>query len=262
MSCDEIQETLSLYADDGLTLAARSGCYEHLEVCPVCRAHLAELRSIRLGLAGLPRPTPPVDLIPAINNALAAEAAMQRVRSNVTIGDVVATWLQPRVMRYAFSSLTSLILFASVLVALRPHMIALHEASLSFNESQIANGPLDQLDIRNPISYAALRTPFNAESPSLNPGGALASLTMSATHLLDNSEQDADDMVVVADVFTNGSASVADVMHAPRDRRMLEEFQKALRTDAAFVPAALDHRPETMRVVFSLQRVNVRDRNF
>ena len=71
-----------------------------------------------------------------------------------------------------------------------------------------------------------------------------------------------DDMVVVADVFSNGAASVADIMQAPRDRRMLDEFQKALRQDAAFVPAAMDRRPETMRVVFSVQRVDVRDRNY
>jgi len=69
-------------------------------------------------------------------------------------------------------------------------------------------------------------------------------------------------MVVVADVFSNGAASLADVMHAPRDRRMLEDFDKALRQDAAFVPASLDRRPETMRVVFSVQRVNVRERNY
>ncbi|HMJ25977.1 MAG TPA: hypothetical protein VK475_09125, partial [Pyrinomonadaceae bacterium] len=68
--------------------------------------------------------------------------------------------------------------------------------------------------------------------------------------------------MVVADVFTNGSASIADVMHAPRDRRMLENFEKALRQNAAFVPAALDRRAETMRVVFSIQRVDVRAQNY
>jgi hypothetical protein len=69
-------------------------------------------------------------------------------------------------------------------------------------------------------------------------------------------------MIVVADVFSNGSASLADVMHAPRNRRMLEDFEKALRTDPAFVPAAMDRRPETMRVVFSVQKVDVRDRQY
>jgi hypothetical protein len=71
-----------------------------------------------------------------------------------------------------------------------------------------------------------------------------------------------DEMVVVADVFSNGSASLTDVMHAPRDRRMLDDFQAALRNNAAFVPASIDRRPDTMRVVFSVQRVEVRDRNY
>ena len=69
-------------------------------------------------------------------------------------------------------------------------------------------------------------------------------------------------MMVVADVFSNGTASVADVMHAPKDRRLLDDFQAALRNNAVFVPAALDRRPETMRVVFSIQRVEVRESNY
>jgi len=69
-------------------------------------------------------------------------------------------------------------------------------------------------------------------------------------------------MVVVADVFSNGAASLADVVHAPRDRRMLDDFESALRQDAAFVPASMDRRPDTMRVVFAVQKVDVDDRNF
>ena len=68
--------------------------------------------------------------------------------------------------------------------------------------------------------------------------------------------------MIVADVFTNGSASLANVMQAPRDRRMLQDFEKALRQDAAFVPASVDRRPETMRVVFSIQRVDVHERDY
>jgi hypothetical protein len=74
--------------------------------------------------------------------------------------------------------------------------------------------------------------------------------------------QDADDMIVVADVFSNGSASLADVVQAPRDRQMLADFEYALRQSAAFVPASLDRRPDTMRVVFTVQKVDVRDRSF
>ena len=268
MSCEDIQESLSLYCDVGLAPDARASCYQHLEVCPVCRAHLAELRSIRQSLAMLPRPSVPADLVPAINHALIAEAAARDLRSHVTFADVISELLWPRVTRYAFSSVASLLLFASVFLALRPQLIALNAAVRAFDAAITTSDSIDpsaRYDINRPISpesYSALRAPFNAESPSLNPRGALASLGRSSVNTLNGRRRDADDMMVVADVFSNGAASLADVMRSPRDRRMLEDFQKALRQDAAFVPAELDRRPGTMRVVYSVHRVDVHDRNY
>jgi hypothetical protein len=266
MSCDAIQYSLSLYVDDGLTSTERDACYQHLEVCPVCRAHADQLRSVRSGLEMLSKPAPPAELVPAINAALATKAAELRARRNDTtidrVNDWALKWLQPRPMRYAFSSLASIIVFTAVFAALRPHMIALHEATIAFDRVQMTTVPDDLFtgyDITKPISsesYAALRTPFNSESPSLNPGGALAMLSWEV-HPSQSGSQD--DMIIVADVFTNGSASIANVVQAPRDRRMLQEFENALRQDAAFVPASLDRRPESMRVVFSVQRVEVRE---
>ena len=61
MKCDDIQQSLSLYVEDGLTAGVRLACYQHLEVCPVCRDHVVELRKLRSGLAMLPKPAPPAD---------------------------------------------------------------------------------------------------------------------------------------------------------------------------------------------------------
>jgi len=271
MKCDDIQQSLSLYVDDGLTAGVRLACYQHIEVCPVCREHVVELRKLRSGLAMLSKPAPPADLVSSINLVVAAEAARQKAHRQATTMDLfndwALKWLQPRPMRYAFSSFASIIIFSCVFAALRPHMIALHEATLAFEQMQlmVPNDEYEivEFDITKPISpesFAALRTPFNSESPSLNPRGALASLGSQAGRL--SGRQSDDDMVIVADVFLNGSASLADVMQAPRDRRMLEDFQQALRKNAAFVPAAMDRRPETMRVVFSVQRVDVRESNY
>ena len=270
MSCEDIQESLSLYCDDGLAPDERASCYQHLEVCPVCRARLAELRSIRQSLAMLPRPSVPAGLVPAINHALIAEAAVRDLRSHATFADVISELLWPRVTRYAFSSVASLLLFASVFLALRPQLIALNEAVRTFDAALTISDSIDPIDpsfrydINRPISpesYSALRAPFSAESPSLNPSGALASLGRSSV-TPNGRRADADDMMVVADVFSNGAASLADVMRAPRDRRMLDDFEKALRQDAAFVPAELDRRPGTMRVVYSVHRVDVHDHNY
>jgi hypothetical protein len=67
---------------------------------------------------------------------------------------------------------------------------------------------------------------------------------------------------VVADVYGNGSASLAAVVEPPRNRRMVDELQAALRKNPAFVPASLDQRPQTMRVVFALQKVSVQDTSY
>jgi hypothetical protein len=266
MNCEEIQESLSLYCDDGLADDERTRCDRHLEVCPVCRDELAQIRAVRVSLGTMSRPSVPADLVPVIQNAVRAEVSVQRARRNAPFGeafvDFISVWLQPRVMRYAFSSVASIILFAAVFVALRPHMLALHEAGIAFEQYNAA-GSGGQYDINRPITptnYAALRNPFNSESPSLNPNGGLATLNLASPR--SHQSESNDDMVVVADVFSNGTASVADVMHAPRDRRMLDDFQAALRNTAVFVPSALDRRAGTMRVVFSVQTVEVRERNY
>src|SRR5205807_2657895 len=193
MNCDEIQQLISLYVEDGLTLDERQACYQHLEVCPVCRARMAELRTLRSSLANLSRPAPPADLVPKINVALAAKAAEMRARRNATtfdaINDWAVKWLQPRPMRYAFSSIASIIIFSAVFAALRPHMIALHEATMAFQQVQLIGVPDEFIKPISPEAYAALRTPYNTESPSLNPKGALATLGWQVDQLQPNDRQ-------------------------------------------------------------------------
>ena len=267
MSCQETQLSLSLYVDDQLALPVRAACDEHLRGCPVCRAELAEMRAISRGLATLSRPQPPVDLASSISDALYIEAAARARQPVLPVSVKLARWLRPRLMPYTVGSLASLLLFGVMFNALRPHMKALSEAAIAAREADAASYKIIFVGTEGPSIYepitpelfAAQRTPFNGESPSLNPRGALAALTRAESHGHDEGE---DDMIVVADVFSNGRASLADVVQAPRDRRMLDDFQVALRKNAAFVPAYYDRRPETMRVVFVVQKVDVPERNF
>jgi hypothetical protein len=162
-------------------------------------------------------------------------------------------------MPYTVGSFASVILFFMMFTALRPHFVALREASAQ-NGSVLIVTPL--YDLNRPVNaetFAASRAPFAEESPSLNPVGSLAALTRAYAHPQRGEPQDGDDMIVVANVFSNGSASLADVVQAPKDKRMLDEFESALRRDPAFVPASLDRRPDTMRVVFAVQKVDVDD---
>lgn len=262
MSCQETQQSLSLYVDDQLEMPIRLACDEHLRVCPVCRTELAEMRAISRGLATLSRPQPPSGLASSIHDALLIEAAARQRQPVLPLGEKVMRWLRPRLMPYTVGSFASILLFAVMFNALRPHMMALNEATIAAREADAASYKITFVGTEGPSIYepitpelfAAQRAPFNVESPSLNPRGALAALTREQSHGHDEGE---DDMIVVADVFSNGRASLADVVQPPRDRRMLDEFQVALRKNAAFVPAYYDQRPETMRVVFVVQKVGV-----
>src|SRR5450432_1244637 len=261
MLCEETRSFFSMYLDDVASLPLRAAIDKHLSACPVCRAQLSELRSVRQGLRALSRPVVPQDLAASICEAVTIEAEARRLQPRLSVSVRMAQWLQPKLMPYTVGSFASVILFACMFTALLPHFVALHEATRQINSFYLsAPGP----SIYDPVQdYATSRAPFSAHSPSLNPCGALAALTHSYARRQDAvPDEEADDMVVVADVFSNGSASLAGVVHPPRDRQMLADFEAALRRDAAFVPAAFDRRPDTMRVVFTVQKVDVRERNF
>lgn len=268
MSCQETRQSLSLYVDDQLSLPVRAGCHEHLKACPLCRTELEELRALKRKLAALPRPVPPRDLASSISNTLFIEAAARRRQPVLPLGVRLYRWFRPRFMPYTVGWVASLFLFSVMFNSLRPHLQALTEAADAAREDEMSvrmiiyvspNGQQIGVPL-TPEGYAAQRSPYNEESPSLNPRGALAALTRSYTY--SNDGEGEDDMVVVTDVFSNGRASLADVVQPPRDRRMLDDFQTALRMNAAFVPAAYDQRPDTMRVVFVVQKVDVPERKF
>jgi hypothetical protein len=256
MNCEELASNLSFYLDDVLTDGQRAACDEHLQACPVCRAELASLRTVVRGVQSMSRPVTPFDLSDAITDAIFIEAAAVKRQPRLSPGDLIKRWLEPRLMPYTVGTIASLLLFVMMLAALRSSLTGFRNwdranrpATISY---RIGNGGYD---LNRPVSaehFSADRSDFSNESPSINPQGSLAALTMvSGRRLAD------DDMVVVADVFSNGIASLADVVQPPRDRRMLDDFQDALRKDAAFVPASYDKRPQTMRVVLVVTRVDV-----
>jgi hypothetical protein len=109
----------------------------------------------------------------------------------------------------------------------------------------------------SPDEYANSRLAISGESPSINPRGALVALTRS----LVRGQMRDDEVVVVADVFSNGLAQISEVVEPSRDRKAVEELQKALGSDPSFAPfvsSNLDQRSsDTIRVVLKIQNVNV-----
>ncbi|MBA4183932.1 MAG: hypothetical protein H0X49_07955 [Acidobacteria bacterium] len=69
-----------------------------------------------------------------------------------------------------------------------------------------------------------------------------------------------DEVVVVADVFGDGLAQIAEVVEPSSDRRAVRELEKALKNDpnfAPFVPANYDKRSDTVRVILKINRVDI-----
>jgi len=232
----------------------------------VCRAEIAELRALTRSLSLLRRPVLPADLADTITDLLTIEAAARRQAPPPSLGARIARFIEPRLMPYTVGSFASVIMFFLMFSALRPHFVALREAALQ-NSGVLVLRMEPGYNLYKPVSpedFAASRAPYAEESPSLDPSGALAALTRAYArpHSGSHYSEDSDDMVVVTNVFSNGSASLVDVVQAPRDKRMLDDFESALRQNAAFVPASLDRRPDTMRVVFTVQRVGVDGRSF
>lgn len=251
MTCEETQKSFSPYLD-GRIARDMSACLDaHLEVCPVCRMEFARTRTLVRSLAQLERPVVPSDLVTSINELLLIERAARRQQPTGSLSARLLRWLEPRLMPYTVGALASLILFIGVVNALRPQFRVLRELTIAARVA--ADETLDNslfegggYDVTKPVL-------------TINPNGALAALIQTPSS---GGDDDADDMVIYADVFSNGSASLAGVVQPPRNPRLLDEVQEAFRRTPAFVPASLDRRPPTLRVVISVSKVNVHERSF
>ncbi|MCA1564705.1 MAG: zf-HC2 domain-containing protein [Acidobacteria bacterium] len=251
MTCEETQKSFSPYLDDRLARVVRAGVDAHLEACPVCRMELAQTRSLVRSLAQLERPAMPSDLAASINELLLIERAARRQQPTGSLPVRALRWLEPRLMPYTVGAFASLILFIGVVNALRPQFRVLRELTIAARAAAVDESLDNSLfegggyDVTKPVL-------------TINPNGALAALIQTPSR----GDDDADDMVIYADVFSNGSASLAGVVQPPRNPRLLDEVQEAFRRTPAFVPASLDRRPATLRVVISVSKVNVHDRSY
>jgi anti-sigma factor RsiW len=268
MTCPESQKAFTPYLDGALTREESAALCEHVVACPVCRHQLEETRALVRGLSLLRRPAPPADLAASIRDAIHIERAARNSTPSLSPAERLARWVGARLMPYSVGAVYSVVLFVAVFGGLRQQLKVLRnlaEAQALENGQPYSVTWIDGrggFDVTRPLSpdlSVAARAPFTSESPTLNPRGALAALTLSPPSAR---RPDDDDMIVVADVYGNGSASLAEVVAPPRNRRAIDELQDALRQSPAFVPASLDRRPQTMRVVFVLQKMNVPESSY
>lgn len=258
MKCKDLQFDLAVYFDDVLPPEAVASVDAHLAECPLCRQQLGEMRVNRTDLRALTRPAIPAARLASIRNAVAAFALPQQHSPSFRMVESRGNWIDVWLMPYAVGACASVILGISLLWLIlnpldRPQMIA--EAANPVSSPAGAWVPADGFDI-TPLQYASTRLAISDESPSVNPQGALVALTRS----LMRGEMKDEEVVVVADVFGDGLARIAEVVEPSGDERTVRQLQQALQSDPAFapfVPANMDHRAESIRVVLRVQTVAV-----
>ncbi len=263
MKCENLQLNISVYFDDILTDGERAAVDEHLVRCPLCRQKLADFQMLRRDLRVLARPEVSNDLMMSVRNRVA-----QQVKSNQPsyFTEDFRRWLQMRLMPYTVGTAASLVIGFTLLWMLLSNANNAREfelAKITPNSKTTtmltnSNSQFSTNDFElSAADFAAARISVSGNSPSVNPQGALIALTKS---IMRGKMKD-DEVVVVADVFGDGLAQIAEVVEPSKDINAVRELEKALKTNPdyapPFVPANLDQRSNTVRVVLRIQKVNV-----
>lgn len=261
MNCSDIKAELILYADGVLDEPVSAVVSQHLLGCPVCRETLSEIHDLKAAMRRIRRIEPSPSFKAKLKTDVAAELENGRVNW-LPLSAESRAWLKTAVLPYAAG------VFASVAVGLTVLTAMFSGLRDRQNVEPLASGPGSVLlasnrdpfydrDLISPADYARTRLDVSAESPSINPRGALVALTKSFVR---GGMKD-DEVVVVADVFGNGLAQIAEVVEPARDRQAMAELQRALASNdpqyAPFLTADLDRRSESMRVVLRFQNVDV-----
>ena len=255
--CEELQFDLPLYFDGSLNADERSAVDAHLPECPLCRQKLSEFEELFYGLRSIPRHSAPSDLVNAIRASVGAQLAPVAGHPSFSLIDRQRAWADIWLVPSTAGAMATLVLgftLLSFMLSSSPIPLSAYEPSRGSNDVPVflASNP----DL-SPDEYAGSRRAISGESPSINPRGALVALTKS----LVRGEMHDDEVVVVADVFSNGLAQIAEVVEPSRDRRAVEELERALQSDPSlspFVTSDMDQRPpDPVRVVLKIQNVNV-----
>lgn len=265
MKCSELQYDVALYADGSLGGSRQAAIEAHLQICPLCRQAASDHLEIRSQLRQFSRPEVSNLLKNKINEAVRAEFRNGR-HPWPPVSNDVRYWFQMRVMPYSVGVIASLLIGMTFLTMMFSGMLApqVRQTSARRGDSSIMiagnNGPYSHMattDVISPIDFARNRMAYSTDSPSVNPQGALVALTRSFIR----GDMKDEEVVVVADVFSNGLARITEVVEPSKDRLAVAELEKALQSDpeyAPFVPSDIDERPEIVRVVLKFQSVDVK----
>ena len=260
MNCENIKFDLSIYSDDILSETERAGVEKHLAHCPLCRQKREDYLALSQSLRSLKRPAVPAELLNKVRTAVADEIQTNEITPIVILSDGVQNWFKMRFMPYSLGTAASLLLGISLLWTILAGDFSRNVDDIaSYQNNSNQTVMLANAEPKGNFSADGLPPsvlPISDAIPSVNPSGALVAVSNS---LMRGKMKD-DEVVVVADVFSNGLAQIAEVVEPTNNWNAVNELEKALDSDpdyAPFVPSRTDRRSDTVRVILKIQRVDV-----
>lgn len=261
MNCENLQFALSIYSDDILSKTERTNVEKHLAQCPLCRQKQEDYLALIHSLRALKHPVVSAELLNTVRNAVSQELQTNSTTPIVILSDGVENWFKMRFMPYSIATAASFLIGVSLLWAILA-------GDFSRNVNNIAS-------FRNETNQSIMLANANPKAenlmadglppsvltlsdamPSINPSGALVAVSNS---LMRGKMKD-EEVVVVADVFSNGLAQIREVVAPTNNWKTVNELENALDSDpdyAPFVPSSEDKRSGTVRVILKIQRVDI-----
>lgn len=257
MKCSDLHTNLALYIDGHLTGGEALSIKGHLAACPVCRQRYSDHRVIRHHLSRLTRPDISPELKAGLKRAVVSEIRAGR-RSWLPFAPDVREFLKMRVMPYGVGAFASVLICGTFLMLMFSGLFRTSSLPATKDYPMLAanHNPFVKDGDISAADLVQARLGLASESPSINPQGALVALTKTFV----NSGMKNDEVVVVADVYSDGLAQIAEVVQSPRDRHVVGQLEKALDSgpdNSPFVPASMEDRPDSVRVVLKFQSVDV-----
>jgi len=258
MHCHEVRKHTSEYVDHFLGEAERERFVDHVAECAECRAHLDATRRVVASLRALPTPAPPGDLFERTVVGLdrEAEPAMTIVTrrhfrlqprfegSILQVGCQLVLNYEFKLIAYGIGLCITFVMFVGLLASIRP--------LLSLRPFDAPSARAYFSDNRQATVLVDARVPDIYSLPRISNGDGLVQ------YATQYEPPDADDLVVIAEVTTDGRGSIVEVLNGPPDNRMVGELASALNRPRTFVPAyATSGRPVPSRVVLGIYKVDI-----